>query len=698
MFPAAAAPPAAAPIPPQVSAAPPTPPPLPIQPAKPITLPKDGPGSAAWWIGQLEWAADARKALLPDWQQSIAAYRDELKAASSYAIRVNIEYEKTEQKRHQLFPLVPALALKPSPRTTRDVAPDPLTGQPRDLRKAVAIFKEALNELAGAKRLDTKGLMDMLLFDALCPSGFAMAKIGHERFEDGTVPVQIGTEPVPQPGAILGLQEMTRPVMGQAPNIIDQDYYTSRISPAKALIPPDFTGKHYSRDCPWLAHEFFCTRADATARGWAVPDQKGAAGDDDNRLVRLDKQGDRSDQLKCREAFYYPAKVDGSAAHPKRIHRLVFVDGVPDPVVCEQYKDQRFDTRGRLVGGVRTLPLKVLTFRYVSDYPFPPSDCRVTRRAGHEISDFRSLQMLHKRKARSMRWMDFQQIPDEKVKAKLLAGEYYDIVPTDGPGDKIMGIIPDPQVPRDNYAAMDHLMSDVNRAWAMGGNSQGVKEKGGTTATEIASIAQATQGRMGAEKGCAVAFWVSIMEDIGALVQLYAEEEDFTEIVGADGAKSIEAWDRETVRGEFLYDVVPDSTVIPDAAADRDLALNRYNLLANDPFVVREQLVRDTVEVYGGDPDRLVKAPEPPPPEKPRISMSISGIDLDPSVPQYPNVVMLLEAAGVIAQPMVPPQEGGNTPDGAPTGPAQVVDRERLRMAGADERHTRGGALVGSGR
>ena len=46
---------------------------------------------------------------------------------------------------------------------------------------------------------------------------------------------------------------------------------------------------------------------------------------------------------------------------------------------------------------------------------------------------------------------------------------------------------------------------------------------------------------------------------------------------------------------------------------------------------------------------------------------------------------------------MEPPQEGGNTPEGDPTGAAGVVDRERLRMAGADEGHTRGGALVGAG-
>jgi hypothetical protein len=676
----------------------PTAPPAPAK-VSPVKLPPDGTGSAQWWTTQLDWAADVRKTLLPRWQKHVNAYLDELTANTPDAIRVNIEYEKTEQKRHQLFPLNPALSLKPNPRTLRDLA-DPATGAPRDLRKAVAIFKERIQRMAGPKELDTKSLIDMLCFDVLCPAGLAMCKVGYERFEDGSIPVQIGTEEIKQPGSILGLQSMTVPKYGEGPNIVYERYFASRISMAKALIPPDFTGKHYSRDCDWLAYDFFIYRADALARKWKVPKGKAFGGDDDNRLVRLDRQGDRSDQLKFREVFFYASRIDSSVAHPQKIRRLVFIDGVKEPVVCEDYKDQRWDARGRLAGGLKTLPLKVLTLRYVSDSPFPPSDCRISGRQGDELSEFRSLQMLHKRKARSMRAMDINRILDDKVKAKILNGEnYYDIIPVDGDPEKLMALIPDPQVPRDNYAACDYLMADVNRLWAMGEAAQGVKAKGGTTATEIAAISSATAGRLEAEKAAVVKFWVEIMEDEAALVQLYADTEDYVEIVGPDGAKSVEPFTKHTVAGmEFLFDIVPDSASPPDAAADRDLALNRYNLLANDPFIVREQLVRDTVETYGGDPDRLVKAPEPAPPEKPKIALSIKGEDLNPMMPQYANVVAVLEAAGVLGdQQLEPPQEGSNTPEGDPTGAAGVVDRERLRMAAADEGgHARGGALVGA--
>ena len=188
---------------------------------------------------------------------------------------------------------------------------------------------------------------------------------------------------------------------------------------------------------------------------------------------------------------------------------------------------------------------------------------------------------------------------------------------------------------------------------------------------------------------------MSLIEDIGALIQLYADRQDYVEIVGEDGTKSIEAWDRTTFPGEYLFDIIPNSADVPDAQADRDLALNRYNLLANDPYTNREQLVRDTYEAFDADPERLVRVPEPAPPEKPRVTLSIRGDDLNPAAPQYQYVVNLLTALGVPAalEPGGPPE--GQPTDDEGTGPANVVDRERLRMAQADNADQRAGGLVG---
>lgn len=659
-----------------------------------LTLPRDGTGSASWWSDQLDWSADVRQKHLTDWRTSINAYRDELKAPSEDAIRVNIEYEKTEQKRGQLFFRNPELRLRPHPRTQREAStPDPATGQPRDVRKAVRVFREVLQRLAGPKGVDTKTLIDQNLFDVLT-TGIMACKVGYTRTEDGKIPIQVGEEPAPggQPGAILGLgaQPMV-PVYEPAPNIIHEKYFASRISPARLGMPPDFTDGDYSRDADYLWHDFYVDVADAKRRGWRVPsDLKGSSSntDDTDRLIPLEAHASRREQLKCREVFCWGSRFYADVKHPLQIVRLVFVHGVEEPVVKEFSTDQKWDPRGRLIGGITSLPIKVKSLRYVSDSPYPPSDCRISRRQGDELSEFRTQQVIHRRKSVPMRWMDLSGIVDEKVKELVKKGKHYEIIPTDGPGDKFMGEIARAQYPRENNAFIDQLMNDVDRQWALGANQQGIRSKGGTTATEVTAIQQATQTRLAGEQASVIAYWLSIMEHLGQCVQLYADREDYVELVGEQGAKEIEAWDKHTIKGEYLFDIVPDSQAQPDAAADRDLALNRYNLLANDPHINREELVRETVETYGGDPDRLIKPPEPPQQEKPKVSIAIKGEDLIPFAPQYANVVTLLQLSGIDAQ-MTAAQE--------PTGPAEVVDRERLRMAEADEGDGRSpGGLVGA--
>ncbi|MGH7177797.1 MAG: hypothetical protein ACREJC_10485 [Tepidisphaeraceae bacterium] len=667
-----------------------------------LPLPDKGPGSAQWWDSQLEWATETRKDLLKKWRANVNAYRDEVVAPRPESIRVNIEYEKTEQKKHQLFYRVPALKLRAHPRTIRDSQPAPPGQSPRDLKKAVAIFREVLTYLAGPRGANTKAVMDEVLFDVLCPAGFGMAKVGYERYEEGTVPVKTGEmEPDPnytqQPGVTLGLRPVPMvPVMGEAPNVVAERYYCSRISPAKALIPPDFSGSDYT-EADYLAHDFWIGTEEARRRRWALPPNPPESTEaDEDRVLPLARKGERTGQIHCRELFYYASRFDPDVIHPQKIRRLIFLVGGPkDPIYHQDYKDQRFNARGQLVGGLRTLPLRVLTLRYVSDTAFPPSDCTITRRQSDELAEFRTQMVIHRRKAVPMRWMDIHGIIDERVKALLQKGEYYDTIPTDGPGDKFLGEIARAQYPRENYAAVDYILADTNRAWALGMNQAAQRETAGTTATEITAIEKATATRLGGEREKVVnQFWIGLVESLGDLVQLYADREDYVEIVGESGERSIQAWDRETIRGTMLYDIVPNSALQPDASADRDLALNRYNLLANDPFINREQLVRDTVEEFDGDPDRLVRQPPPPPSppaEKPRVTLSIRGDDLNPAAPQYQNVMNLLLASGVQANLPAPQPPGGQEP----TGPADVVDRERLRMAGADNRDQRAGGLVG---
>ena len=685
-------------------------------PSTKIPLPADGIGSFDWWKGQADWSADIRKDLLEGWRRNAKAYCDKLKPSRPGAIRVNIEFEKTEQKRHQLFYRLPAIKLRAHPRTSRDAQPElptlPLVGglngsptEPpaRDLKKAIAIFREVLSMLVGPEHANMKPTVDEIVFDVLCPAGIGFIKMGYERHTDGQVLVPTGAMiPDPafaQPGSVLGLgvQAPQIPEKKPGPNVIYENYYGERISPALGLVPAEFRGSDYSGKAPWLGQDFKITPEQATAREWKIPDSKkatssGDADTQDDRIMELDRKGTSTGQLNCREIFYYAHLVDPSVKHPKKIRRLVLVEGVEAPVVHEDCKDQQWDTRGRLIGGIETLPIKVLTLRYVSDLAYPPSDCTITQQAARELSEFRSGQVEHRRKAVPRVAINVDMIASEKIKKLVQDGKHYGDIPVNGNPDKLASAIGQPQYPNDNWLSDQRIKGDIDRDWSLGAGAN-PSENSGTTATEVASIERAAGNRMAGEREKVVGqFYMECVRTLAQLVQLYADQEDYVEIVGEDGAKALEAWNKDTIAGKFIFEAVPDSSMPPDAQGDRDLALNRYNLLANDPFANREQLYRDTVAAYDGDPDRLTKVPEPPQPppqEQPRVNLSIKGEDLNPAMPQYANIVALLAALQIQM-----PQQGA--PAQEPTGPADVVDRERLRLAESDESDQRAGGLVGA--
>lgn len=673
-----------------------------------IPLPDEGAGSLNYWRDQLAWAADIRQKKLAEWRMSAAAYAGTLPPPEPRGIRVNIEFEKTEQKKHQLFFRLPAIKLRATPRTIREsLALDPqgqmVPNAPprRDLKKAIAILQEVITYQLGPKGAHAKALMDELIFDVLCPAGIGFAKLGYERYTQGTIPIQVGQQPDPQfqqPGAVLGLSIVPPmvPVMAQAPNIVCEQYYASRISPARGLVPAEFMGSDFNK-ADWLAHDFFITPDTAKRNKWDVNGADIQASDrmavsQDDRIVKLDETGRRTGQIQCRELFYYPANL-GLHDNPDKIRRVVFVGSNRTPVVHEDFRDQRFDARGKWIGGLKRHPIKVYTLRYVSDSSHPPSDCQITRGYSDELSQFRTQQMKHRRKAVPRSAVNVDAFVNDKIKQKFIDGEHYDDIPVSGRTDNISTPIGTPSIPHDNARSEQEIKSDIDRAWALPRDS--AAEPGNTTATEVATVARTTATRLAGETGKTTAFFLEIAEGLGSLVQLYADREDYVEITGESGATQIEAWDRETIAGEWLYEIVPDSSQPPDAAGDRDLALNLHNIVANSPYIDGEKEMRSLVEAYGREPDGLVKQPNPPPPEKPKINLAVNGKDLDPTAPQYQNVINVLIAAGIPAQQLAP--VASHDPAADPTKPAPVVDRERLRMAEADNQDHRGGGLVGVG-
>jgi hypothetical protein len=146
-------------------------------------------------------------------------------------------------------------------------------------------------------------------------------------------------------------------------------------------------------------------------------------------------------------------------------------------------------------------------------------------------------------------------------------------------------------------------------------------------------------------------------------------------------------WTKADISARYAFSLRPDSAVRVNAAEQREMQLRFNNLTANNPYFNQIENAKALARAFNQDPSKLVKQPPPPPeptPEKPKVSISIKGDDLDPSAPQYPNVLAVLGATGMpgLSQPVQ--QQPGPTPGGPIAAPAGVppVDQHDAAMTG----------------
>lgn len=699
---------------------------------KPTKLPTTGSGSTTWWSEQLAASRKAREDLKESRRDLVKRYRGLVVSDDSDAVRVNIEFEKTESKRHQLFFQVPQLFLKPHPRTQRaaeeamrifqqqqqqqQAQPGriPQQGQkPPDLERAIKVFREILQREAGPRGLHTKKLLDQNIFDVLCPAGISGCIVGYKRFQSGTREVQNGTRPPEgaelqtiQPGAVFGTGVPQIPVMEQVPNFIHQQAFASRISPGHLYVPLDFTGNDYSRECDWLAYDFKIPVHVARERGWTIPkDIVGLHTKDEDLLVEQEGQdGLERGQLSCIDVWCYPQRIYANVAHPLQLRRMIFIKDVEQPVLVEDRRHQVFTPDGKFDRGLRSLPIKILTLRYVSDHWAPPSDCWISKEQSDELSSARTQMILHRKRAIAMRWINIERIVDADIKGLVQKGEYYGIIPVQGDGREVIGQVAQADYPRENFTFQEISMGDIDRAWAQGANQQGVRESTTRTATELSLIQQATDNRLTGEKGAVTDYWLSIMETVSVYWQLYAEDEDYVEIVGETGQKEIAVWNNRDVPGEMIFDIIPNSSDRPDQAKENQRWLNIHNLYSNSPFVNTKRLVKKGLEAMGVDNvDQLLQDPQQPEPEGPRVSVSIKGESLSPLAPEVENVQLVLGAKGMqidLEEGASASPEGaevGTVDDGEPVGTADAVAPHELQLDEAGSVDSRGGGLTDAG-
>jgi len=637
----------------------------------------DGVGSLKFWQSEIQAAKDGITRELAKWQTNVERYRGQPYTIATFPqaefIQVNVDFFKTEAKRAQLFFRTPTVVLSPK--------------RP-DCAAAVPTFESVLNEMLGPHGVNSKVAIDEVLTDVLM-TGIGFVEVG---FEGHVLPA--APAPPMAPGAVFGLSTPpATPPLVQYPR-----YYVRRGTPAKLLVPEDFTGSNYD-DADWLGFQYY---VDDSALDLPEGTRAGRGPInilDDDRLIRRPYTTSRRQGRRCTKIWYRASKIDLTEPNPDKFRLLVLVDGIDDPYKHEDSPWQQFDQDGEQIAGVRGNPIKVLTLRYTSDWHFPASDTQMSRFQTDELSKIRTLQMMQKARSIPMRWVDRNRMDPADI-AKIATGEMQAIIPLDGPGNELIGVVAQAALPRETSTYGDMIENDINQTWALGSNQQGVTTDTTKTATELQLIQSNTDVRMDAERGRVLSWFVTIAEGIGGLLQQFADLPQYTKVVGPNAAQELQAWDKTTIAGRYVYDVKPDSSVRVDVAAEKKEALDFYQLTVRDPGFNAMESRRHLATVYRLDPARMVVQPPQPPPDKPSLSLSLTAVDLtnpmvvsilgqcgfkmDPQALQQ-TIAMQTQHAGLMANAVHSPAAPGQPPQlPAAQHPGPALEQSPLNQHAAD--------------
>lgn len=673
-----------------------------ITPQDPNHLPleaddRDGFNTLSSWWSRVEASKELIDTLKSDWDKNVDNYQVVTTSGlQDGQVVVPKAYSRTETKKAALYFQTPQVVLEPM-----------LPG----LEGATPVYEAVLNHILGADGVNVKTAVDECLSDALIASGVFGVKIGYETTVDGTKQVQVGEQPDPnwQPtpeqvmAAQLGVAPMPQPPMipqmADVPNIIAERYIFERISPVKILIPRDFKSSDYDK-APWLGFEFVMDFAVAQRAFNLPPDFKGFIGEDDRRLGKTDSQDRPSTkQIRGYEIYYKANVFDPNIKHPDHQRLLVLIEGLDEPAIHRDSPYQQFNPDGS-ISGMPGFPVHLGTLRTLPDSAYVTSDVGMGKFQVDELSQGRTQMNLQRRRSIPMRVAELAGVGGVEGLAKLEKNIYQGIIPLDSIDPMPIKEVPLAHFPQENFNFDNLANRDLDEVWGLGSNPGGSLNPTNRTATEIAVASNNSSTRLQKERGRLLDWFIRGVEKLGALIQMFADEPDYVQIVGDSGAKRLQQWDKTTIAGKYAFRIKPNTSDPVDLAQERQQFLQMYNLAANSPFVNRQELDAELLRKFDLDPARFAKKPEPPQPkpkDEPRVSVSIDENGLDPLQPAFPVVVEILRSQGVqisdqavqaaqqhVAQfgmppaqatpaqqqpPQGPPQGGG--PSGPPQGPPQ---------------------------
>jgi hypothetical protein len=597
------------------------------------------------WRQRIQVAKDGLEPAITDAKANVERYTNRyLTKGDMHADLVSVPspFFFTENKKPQLFYRVPEVTL---------------TGKRPSAEVIAPIVQQILNDYLGPEHCNVRIPMAEIIFDVICPIGLGVVKVG---YESATVPVPMPTPP-PAPGLPPGPAQVV-----QVP--IYESYYVRRISPGRLLRPIEFHGLDYDT-ANWIGFTFE-EDVDPTVPGAKLSDQTA----DDRLLSPPPARGSTGRTVRTgveiwyrRSAFYPDAK------DPNEIAVFVLMDGESDPREHRPSPLQRRGPDGKWIG-MQGFPIKVLKVRYVSDSPDAPSDVSITRNLSDEQSRGRT-QLLRARDRKMPTVMFDSTRPGiRELLDKIERNDSNMFVGIPGDPREIFHTLDKGSVAPESYQFNDYVQADQEKAWALGSNQQGVETDSARTATELTLVQQAADTRLAYERDQVAYFFVDkIARNVLGLLQLFATAESFVRLVGPDGAVVFQKWSADTIQGEFGFGIKINSQLRPDSAGDLKRITDVVNFAAKSPYVNQIELWRIAMQAWGFDPNRVIRQPEPPPKELPKVSLSLSLSAVDFANPlTAPYAMALAHAAGLELPPIPPPGMPPPGP-GAPLLPNQLT-------------------------
>lgn len=640
--------------------------PPPAAPAAPPAMPPTTPGGGVipmsaddlqFWRTEIERAEKLRNDTIAQWDVigNLERYTPRsvrsLNETTDWRINTGKDFADVERKKAALFYDTPQITLIPE-----DGTPNP----------PLMAFQDLLNAMLGPKRMHCKAMVLPTIQDCLVAIQPCPTEIGYVAVTENVAQPQ--TDPVTGQPMI---DPLGQPVVQQVPVVVWEQIFWDKLSAKSTLLPVDLKNAQYDK-APWIGYRWRkpvtqVRRQFQLGPEVSLTDNSGGRENDPATGVYFETLTNATNnngepQATGVKLWYRAYLRDPNVSHPELIRELELIDGMDQPVVHRNCPYQTIGPDGRLTpDSMIGFPEHPLALRDLTDAAFIAADCTLTGPLTRELNKFRT-QIVQRRDGSKLHLLIDASKVSEEVRQKIGQGNEPTMIPVEpealaGGTERIMAQVPSITLGRENYEGQAIIERDRAQILGIDANQVGGGSDRSQTATEVTTIQRNADARFEQERQRALAWWLSGVQKVAALVLRYGDRLA-VEILGQERGQMWVQAKNSGALGRYRFDIVIDSGNYVDIEARKRQDMQLYNMTAQDPSTHHQEVLLRLATDFGIDPQRWIvtKPPEQKPPA-PTLSIAVKPEDLDPRLPSYIGTYAILTAGGVkgLPAPIVEP-------------------------------------------